>query len=301
MAIIKNWCTVLALLVYYTSISAYSIKTDMYTPKPITVFIHGTLPPALDKLVHQFDIPLGLTPALAHGNKYYMGRIPFIVSTAQPTKFPLDRFYLYGWSGDLSFAARKQAAHTLYHALKNILKKYPKSPITLIGHSHGGNVALNLAAIAQEHNDQQFTVDQLVLLAVPIQQATVHYAHSPIFKTIYSLYSFNDLLQIVDPQGLYTMPKKAALSKTEHCWFSQRIFTQAPHVIQANLSINRRQPSHIAFISAHFMTLLPQILQTLSTLAKKAQLEHKEPHFTLNIVTYPTYQYTADYNIPGIL
>lgn len=123
----------------------------------------------------------------------------------------------------------------------------------------------------------------------------------PIFKTIYSLYSFNDLLQIVDPQGLYTMPKKAALSKTEHCWFSQRIFTQAPHVIQANLSINRRQPSHIAFISAHFMTLLPQILQTLSTLAKKAQLEHKEPHFTLNIVTYPTYQYTADYNIPGIL
>jgi pimeloyl-ACP methyl ester carboxylesterase len=254
----------------------------------MTVFIHGTLPPALDKLVHYFDIPWGLTPAHVQGNKYYMGRIPFILSNADPELFPLEKFYLYGWSGNLDFISRKQAAYTLYHSIKQMNKN--KSPITLIGHSHGGNVALNLAAVAAEHNDQDFIIDKLILLAVPIQQATAQYSNSPVFKKIYSLYSPTDIIQVLDPQGLYT-------TQTTDRLFSARTLDQeqAQQAIQASLSINTHDPGHMSFISADFMRLLPLIVHTLDYLANHAQHTGNIPHFALYISTRPDALYKIHY------
>lgn len=285
----KHIVLVIVLACPYTSSNARTSNNSYrQTSEPLTVFIHGTLPPAFDKLVHLFDVPWDLTPAHAQGNKYYMGRIPFTLSSADPVLFPLEQFYLYGWSGDLNFVSRKQAAHILYHRIKQINQN--KSPITLIGHSHGGNVALNIAAVAAEHNDPDFIVDKLILLAVPIQQATAKYTRSPVFKKIYSLYSPTDLIQVLDPQGLYITQKTESL-------FSARTLDQdhARHVIQVSLSINAHDPGHMTFISADFMKLLPRILHTLDYLAHHVQRVGKRPHFLLSIATRPKYTYRARY------
>ena len=75
-----------------------------------------------------------------------------------PGKKINDFYYLFGWSGMLSQKARIEASFCLYNAIaqekkqltretKGFKNKQPKVIIRVFTHSHGGNVALNLAAI----------------------------------------------------------------------------------------------------------------------------------------------------------
>jgi len=52
--------------------------------------------------------------------------------------------------------------------------------VTLISHSHGGNVALNLAAIAEK--ESPLSIERLILLACPVQQETAALVDAPMFK-----------------------------------------------------------------------------------------------------------------------
>jgi hypothetical protein len=261
------------------------------TQQPITVFVHGTLPPLLSKLAHFFDIPLGLTPALTQGNNYYMGRIPFILNKADKNQFPLESSYLFGWSGELDFAARKKAAYQLYNALKTL---QGQGPITLITHSHGGNVALNLALVTEEQQDTSFSIERLIILAAPVQHATAHLVSSPIFKTIISLYSLGDLTQILDPQGLY---KESNILSNTVPLFSERLYKPSHNLVQASIFINRRKIRHITFISKRFLSKLPMVLQAIKDFCCKKDTETlKEAHFKVFITSCFTCQpYTITY------
>lgn len=228
--------------------------------KPTTFFIHGTYLPVVTPILH-----LECKQGVSHPNEYttqdILPKIALTLSALDPRQFPLDSFYLFGWSGRLSPKGRKEAAYELYKALK----QYPH-PVTLICHSHGCNVALNLAAIAQEQNDTDFYIDRLILLAGPVQEVTKEYIKSPIFRSIISLYSEGDMVQIIDPQGLQNenMPENLL----DQPLFSQRLWPTQAHLTQARILFNGIDPWHLDFLLDVFIKFLPKIV---AGLAKRKQ------------------------------
>lgn len=247
---------------------------------PLTVFIHGTLPQTLIRgLLSKYDLGRGLFNAQQLGNtRWFLGKIGWWLHEGDPVQFPLETTYLYGWTGALNFQAREQEAEALYLMLRN----YP-GPITVIGHSHGGNVGLLLAKAAQNHHDTTFRIDRLVLLATPIQAVTMQYINSPVFRQIYSLYAASDMIQILDPQKMYRYTK--ALEQTHLVpFFSDRVIEiRYPHLIQARISTGRIGPSHMSFIMPAFLHRLGEIFDVLATVAQKARRNNGPQHVLLKV------------------
>lgn len=179
----------------------------------ITIWIHGTrgsafLPTGLSKSVSQVEknicsAPKGLHKASSLDPQLNNYAIAQTLNTIDEDQFPLEHFYSFGWSGELDAQVRKEAAQELYDQLKKLMLSYvvqyaavPK--VTIITHSHGGNVALNLAGIIAQENP--IIIDRLILLACPVQKETAPFVNSELFKNIYAFYSLNDQIQILDPQ-----------------------------------------------------------------------------------------------------
>lgn len=238
--------------------------------KKITIFIHGTLF-ALTPLIHWLDCPFGLNLATNQTSKYFIGKIPFILNKMDNNEFPLETFYLYGWSGKLNIDKRLQAAKELYNKIKKL-----KGKITIIGHSHGCNVAINLAAIALEEGDKEFKIDRLILIAPPVQKIYSFLLSSEIFKKIYSFYSTSDFIQILDPQKKYFHTRKLNIPIP---FFSERIFDPQPNLIQSKIVINKRGPSHLDLMLERFLKHLPRILKDLEALEHKTDCQN----FTIHI------------------
>lgn len=217
-----------------------------------TVFVHGTLFfRFIADILHKFDIPYGLAPAteLPNNNGIIHRPIARILDEQDSQQFPIEGFYYFGWSGTLGLSARRAAACDLYDAIKNLPR-----PITLIGHSHGGNVVLELAQVAEERGEG-FEVDRVVFLATPVQVTSRDYIKSPVFQEIYALYSEGDLTQILDMQHRYTSECAGFLS--------QRVFEPLDHMKQARIMMSGSNPGHLFFIKKHLMQRLPGILSLM--------------------------------------
>jgi pimeloyl-ACP methyl ester carboxylesterase len=199
--------------------------------KNITVWIHGTrgsaiLPTGISEHMSQVEkhlcsAPLGLHKAIAIDPLFNNYAIAQTLSDTDQEQFPLKHFYSFGWSGELDPQARKQAAQELYDQLKQLMLSYvvryaAVPQVTLITHSHGGNVALNLASITNEKNP--LNIEQLILLACPVQQETAPFADAPMFKKVYAIHSHNDQIQILDPQMFH--PIKEGIKEA---WNSQSL------------------------------------------------------------------------------
>lgn len=226
--------------------------------KKVTIFIHGTLPPIAATLVRWFDLPLGLRPALCQSNKFIFSSIGYTLSQADQKMFPIEYFYLFGWSGSLSFKAREDAAKELYHSIKNL-----EGEKTIIAHSHGGNVALYLHKLAATDNNPNFVIERLVILATPIQEVTVNFAQASTFKKVISLYSQTDMIQILDPQGLYQETKEVVKEKSSI--LSKRKLPKFDNTAQVRVLFNKGNPSHIDFTWAPFMKKLPDLLALIES------------------------------------
>lgn len=129
-----------------------------------------------------------------------------------------NTYYTFGWSGLISERRRYNAARCLYTELKtklHDLKKEGISPkVRIIAYSHGGNLVLNLADLrAREFPCDQFQIDELILVALPVQAVTTRQAQSPLYKEVYSIYSRGDKIQRID-----------ATSPSPYNIFSQRTF-----------------------------------------------------------------------------
>ena len=115
-----------------------------------------------------------------------------------------NHYYTFGWSGLLSPTSRYHEAIKLLQALTKELQDhywnqgiFPK--IRLIGYSHGGNVCLNIAAAKQNTDPQSaISIDELILIGVPIQTETDYLSNDPIFKRIYHFFSQADRIQRID-------------------------------------------------------------------------------------------------------
>lgn len=241
--------------------SSISIPTHDQPPA-ITVWVHGTKlisRPFFQKLLF---VPQGLTKAVDLDPCYYHRTMAETLAQHDPARFPLEHFYFFGWSGALNFKARETAAQDFYTSLSQLVDEYKKNYETnpvlrIITHSHGGNVALNMKCF----NDKNLFIDELILLACPVQQQTSGYTQDPMFKKIYSLFSTLDSIQILDPQGLY----RATFGRFRQPILSERTFEHAPHILQAKLKINGHGVLHVGFLMTSFLRLLPHILKKLDT------------------------------------
>lgn len=235
----------------------------------ITIWIHGTRA-FFSKYFFQkfFYRMLGLHPASSYDSCYHLHSIARVLSTQAPDMFSFDNFYFFGWSGKLSFKARTRAARELYQGIKNLAQEFEaqhqqKPYIRIITHSHGGNVALNMAKIKDV--DNSICIDELILLACPVQEQTINCAHDDLFESIYSLYSLTDSIQVLDPQGFHYWCKKHKMLKPA-TFFSGRCFPDhCTKVHQAAIKLNGSNPMHIDFLLHKFLKYLPEMLCTIKS------------------------------------
>ncbi len=234
------------------------------TAPTITVWVHGTnLVPKLPFLKNfTFKLP-GLQPATAFDQKFYKRQIAEMLCQDNET-YDLEHFYLYGWSGKLCFQERITTARALYQALLDLIatyeEKYNVTPrIRIITHSHGGNVALNLAIVQDE--EHPLIVNELIVLACPVQARTKELLQADCFERIYAFFSKNDMLQVLDPQGLHRN------GNSQHT-FSHRAFEHHDNLFQARIKINGGNPMHIDFVRYKFLQHLPRCCKEIEAFHK---------------------------------
>ena len=255
-----------------------SAHEEIKQQKPcITIWIHGTklTPPAI---MHNFFYrKLGLHAAQSYETRYHMRTIAQTLASENPLQFCQDNFYFFGWSGKLSFKERKKAAQELYAHLLDLheiyTEKYKQSPsIRLITHSHGGNVALNLARVRNENC--HLKIDELILMACPVQTETMNLVQEPLFEKIYSFYSKADLMQIIDPQGLYNnkLPQTPL--------FSRHLFPHHVNLIQIETKTSRHGFSHVEFLLIKFIRHLPAIMDSI----KEQMIDIADNKLTLQFI-----------------
>lgn len=230
------------------------------TPR-ITIWIHGTKSMSfISDFIHAVPYA-GLKHVNNISSLYRIKSVIQALAKSDPQQFPLEHFYAYGWSGKLCFKKRKLEALKLYteitHLISDYQQKYGSIPhITIVTHSHGGNVALNLALVP--HKDPSLKLD-LILLACPVQHETKNLIRDTLFNKIYSLYSPKDLMQIIDPQGLYV----TQTNKKLHFELSERIFPTHESLRQARLEFNSKGLGHIGFILEKTIKALPAIISAI--------------------------------------
>lgn len=240
------------------------------TPSTITIWVHGTRFLRRYPFYHYFDGKPSLRLATSCDKEYSLRMIAELLYEQNPHQFCLNHFYLFGWSGKLSAQERADAAQALYEDLQKAIdefrQQYNKDPqIVIIAHSHGGNLALNLAKVHQQHR-APFIVDALVLLACPVQESTMHLSKDPLFKKIYALHSSLDWVQIIAPQITYHVDDNdRGITKTHLKFppFSQRYFPSAPHIAQVKLKMNGRAIMHQEFVDKKFLALLPSLIEII--------------------------------------
>ncbi len=175
--------------------------------KIINIFIHGTLLPKTILQIRPlhvfFHCPSGLIKADTLNQKLHLASLTHALSNG----FKGD-YYVFGWSGKLNPLERKLAAADLYKSLQEIAT--PDTFIRLISHSHGGNVALH----TKDLSDGSFAIDELILLACPVQKETAQNVTHRFFKKVYSIHSHYDLIQVIDPQGIYHLVNMELIPST---------------------------------------------------------------------------------------
>ena len=266
----------------------------------VTIYIHGTLPPKplmrLAVMHNFFYCPQGLSIVHSLDTKYHIPQFIDILCSTDDQQFEKEHFYIFGWNGRLRFHERKKAAHELYNQIKTLKGQYEIQgyvPIfKIITHSHGGNVALYLAPLNEEARDTSLTIDELILLACPVQVETEQYVNESIFNRVFSLHSHHDILQVLDPQGVHIFLESLKYKGLEFTLkhlkrlgpiFSSRHFIAAPHVVQLNVRHPGRELFHIEFLFPKTIAALPSLLHMMKNHTKKGasridDLTHILPH-----------------------
>jgi RHS repeat-associated protein len=127
-------------------------------------FIHGTI---LDNIFVN-AIGYGGKENTYTFEKFSNGQNKYIVDNLRPVLGNKTSNVDFEWDGDNSDGARQSAAEQLVeHVLKN---RKPGEPISLVGHSHGGNVAIEAANILVKKHHIQANEITVVAINTPMQK-----------------------------------------------------------------------------------------------------------------------------------
>ncbi len=252
--------------------TSIDVQNPQSCPPPITIWIHGTrfFPEGvLD--TYFFSLP-GLNHYASIEPKYHQRRLAETLIGIDPGQYNAEHFYLFGWNGALSFKEREKAAKKLYEDLKKVRQNYKQTYgcepyIRMLAHSHGGNVILLLAQV-KDLQDTDFLVNEVILMATPVQKQTKDYACAACFGKVYSLYSMLDVLQVIDPQGLQ--------QKDTQALFSERFFPTHEKIEQIAIKYNNRSIMHIEFVKRKFIAQIPTILAEIEVWQKSENLSAQD-------------------------
>jgi len=182
-----------------------------------------------------------------------------------------QHFYTFGWDGLLSWSKRYKQSEFFYEELHQEvtrLKQLGIKPfIRIITFSHGGNVALNLSIVKEQDTQkrvQDLTVDELIMLAVPVQAETDQQIASSFFRKIYHYYSNEDSIQTMDFFSSQRLWSRRFFSSSHE-------YTVPQSVTQVQLRITKR----ISGLK-HVQTLE----ERLEKFFKARRLAHKNPTHT---------------------
>ncbi len=99
----------------------------------------------------------------------------------------------YNWSGKLSHVSRLQAAK----GLAQIIQSYPVgTDIYVVGHSHGGNVAILASQILGKDRYNKHTIRALYTLGTPINMQE-YFPDMDVITNVYNFFSRADRVQSV--------------------------------------------------------------------------------------------------------
>lgn len=275
-------------------------------PVDVVVFVHGTLKPAdisvstmarimsnkiansvysqtntyirKDPYFHQSQAmqALGLHPIDMVTEKQstaqcmaHMFEIQYKTFTTRSTRL----YYTFGWSGLLNIEERAKEGERFYQQLTEELAKIratgAEPRLHILGYSHGGNVALNLAAARQKDTlpaSEQLHVETLVLLGMPVQKATDYLVSDPLFKKVYHLYSTEDAIQTLDifsPNQFFS----------ERIFKERRAFKLPDNLVQIRIRVTRKVRG--------LHNVAPEEQNNHGFLAhKKVKRIHKDPQHT---------------------
>ncbi len=112
-------------------------------------------------------------------------------------------YYTFGWSGLVSSKMRAIEAEIFYTSLLELLEPYHKKEIfpklRIIGYSHGGRIALELAAAQYLiQSPIKIIVDELIFIGMPVSPSDLIKIQNHIFKEVYHIYSEGDRVQRID-------------------------------------------------------------------------------------------------------
>lgn len=110
----------------------------------------------------------GLEAFYVHGTWSNPNTFPKVTKTTVNEIFGNTEGRRFAWSGNNSDAARQKAARDLAeHIVKN---RDPNQPLTLVGHSHGGNVAVVAANILKDEYEYKLDVDNILTINTPVRE-----------------------------------------------------------------------------------------------------------------------------------
>ena len=112
-------------------------------------------------------------------------------------------YYTFGWSGLLSLKQRYMDSVVFFEELEREVCRLQAEGINpkvrVMGYSHGGNVSLNLAcARRNKFCNSSLTINELILVGMPVQKETDYLICDPLFEKIYHIYSASDMVQRLD-------------------------------------------------------------------------------------------------------
>jgi hypothetical protein len=253
-----------------------SIDSQKESDRFITVYVPGSsiIPTWFSRATH-LRIP-GMQHIKAYPPSFNGRNVAEQLVKLCPLKYNFEHYYYFGWSGIICFKEREKAAADLMRELLRIKALYIKKngvqpKFRIITHSHGGNVLLNVAKLCKFFSS--FEIEEAIILACPVQEETKHLVKSPVFKKVYALYSNYDIVQIIDPQGLYSNAKSSKL-------FSEATFPESNNLFQACIQLDGSNLKHMDFYLPKFMNNLPKICQAIDQFFSR-----KIPHQTINVVS----------------
>ncbi len=149
------------------------------------------------------------------------------------------KHYTFGWSGLMTRRSRKIAASRLFqelsHKITRLRARGFEPHVRILGYSHGGTVALLLSQCVRHERVLSWHVDELLLLATPIQSSHQNYVLSPLFKKIYNFYSIGDFIQPFDFMS-------SRMHSFSHRTFMRRgRFAVPAHVTQVQIQFLRKK------------------------------------------------------------